>query len=196
MNIKTETVKLTKKDLEQASAFVKKRCNIKQDVNLYKDRGSFKAADILVGALSELGVYRFLKKQGIKCSKPDFTIHNTRKKSFEADLTSGSRYLHIKGQSMRSSAKYGASWLFQRHDPLIKEPERFHYIVPTNVNLDDNTLHIFGFISFQQLHDWDCISECAVPSFRRTKVAIYLENLASLSTNARWGFIYRHGGGL
>ena len=49
----------------------------------------------------------------------------------------GERHFHVKGQSLSSAYRYGNSWLMQRYDPLVKEPMRMHYIVPTAV--DDKT---------------------------------------------------------
>jgi hypothetical protein len=188
MIIRQEKVKITKREMDTIEAFATARCG--EDQSLYKKRGSFKRSDIVVGAMAEVGSYKLLRQFGFKVNKPDFKIYDKKKKSYDADLTDGVRHFHVKGQSVESAKRYGSSWLMQRWDPLVKNKKRFHYMIMTNVDLDTREVTIFGVVSFNTLHDWQCFGECTVPSFRHSKVAIYLETIMSLSTNARWGIFY------
>lgn len=187
-------VKITYKELKRVENFVKARCG--GSVDLYKRRGGFKPEDILVGALAEVGVYKLLKEYGFDVTPPDFSIHNVEKKSFNADLIAGQRHFHIKGQSLSSARKYGSSWLMQRTDPLFNLEQRGHYLVPTNVDIDAMEVIIHGFFNFSTVLHYEgvCISECAVPSFRKTKRAIYLENLDIITEKGRWGVLFTRKG--
>lgn len=183
-------IKLTKKDMEKAEAFTRMRCG--QNADLYKRRGGFKPQDILIGALAELGVHRLLKQHGIRASEPDFAVYGTRGKSFNSDLHTKTKDFHIKGQSLESAKKYGASWLMQRTDPLFRLEESGHFLVPCNVDLERKEVVCHGIFAFSTLLAFEDVvfSECAIPSFRRTKRALYLENLDIISDKARWSILY------
>lgn len=187
--MKVRTIKINKRDRDKVEEFANLRCG--EDQSLYKKRGSFKRDDILVGGLAEIAVYKLLRKHDFKVNKPDFTIHEKKKKSYGADLQDSFRHFHVKGQSKASAKKYGNSWLFQRHDKLTKQECPHEYIVPCEVCLDTNTVKIFGIITVNQIHRWNCWGECAVPSFRHSKLALYKESLDVLSNNAMWGILYR-----
>lgn len=182
-------VKLTKKQKEQAIEFAKKRTG-KDIVDIYVARGGFKVEDILAGAYGELALYTYLKSQGCKVSKPDFTIHE--KRSYAADLTCGDYKIHVKAQTLESSAKYGNSWLMQRHDKVLSEQNK-DYIALTSVDLVKGEVHIFGVYSLKYLVDNNLIGECKVPSFRKTKVALYLSQINEKcdTSKHRWGVIPR-----
>lgn len=184
---RTETVELYKRDRTRVENFADLRCA--EDMSVYHNRGSFKRDDIVVGALAEIAVARYLRKNGFKVNLPDFAIYEKGKKSFNSDLSDGDRHFHVKGQSLSSAYKYGNSWLMQRYDPLVKEPKKMHYIVPCEVDTRNNVVTIFGVISFTALHYHHCFMDCKVPQFNRTKTAIYLDALNNISNNARWGLI-------
>lgn len=184
---RVEKVALYKRDRTKVEQFADARCGENQDV--YRSRGGFKREDIVVGALAEIAVARYLRKNGFKVNLPDFKIYKRGKKSFNADLTDGERHFHVKGQSLSSAYRYGNSWLMQRYDPLVKEPTRMHYIVPCEVDTRNNTVTIFGVISFTALHYHHCFMDCKVPQFNKTKTAIYLDALNNISNTARWGLI-------
>lgn len=184
--IKKVLVKLDKRHRNKAEKFAEERMG---EVSHYKRRGGVKHEDMIVGAMAEMAVFRFLKKNKIKTNEPDFTIHDKTKKSYKADLRSSQSSFHVKGQSGRSAKLYGNSWLMQRNDPLVKESVNNNYIVPCAVDLDSNEVWIYGFVSFSTLHYYGCFGECVNPMFRHSKVAIYLDSLKNLSHNARWGLL-------
>ena len=183
------TVHLTKRDREKVEAFADARC---PDDSLYQKRGGFKREDIVVGALAEIAVYKLLKQKGLSFTKPDFTIHKKKEKSYDADLTDYQHFIHVKGQSLSSKHRYGSSWLMQRSDPLVSAPERKHYLAPCTVDLEKNWVDVHCITPFRSIVDREAIGECAVPWFQKYKVAIYLDQLESfLTAKSRWGFFQK-----
>ena len=185
--MKTEIIRLRSRDRNEVERFADLRCG--EDQSLYKFRGGFKREDIVVGGMAELAVYRFLKAKGVKVKRPNFKIIGKAKKSYEADLTDGTKHFHVKGQSLNSAAKYGNSWLMQRNDPLVNNVELNHYLVPTEVNLRTNEIKIFCLPAFSALHHFQVFMDCKVDWFNKTKTAIYLDSLMFLSHDARWGVL-------
>jgi hypothetical protein len=178
-------IRLSEADCRAAQEFAIKRCDEEQ--SLYQRRGAFKEEDIIIGAMAELGVYRFLRSQGIKVTKPDFKIYAAYKKSYAPDMKAGMRFFHVKGQSLFSANRYGKSWLMQRTDPLVKDPKTGHYICPCVVDLKRGTVSIYGVIPAKSLVSQGCIGECMVPSFRHSKVAIYYDIIRSnLKGSYKW----------
>lgn len=185
--MKIETIFLNKTDIKRAKKFAKERT---KDNDLYKKRGGFKEIDIVSGAMAEIGVYKFLKEAGVPVSKPDFTIYDKAKKSYDPDLTDGVHHFHVKGQTLESKQRYGSSWIMQRKDPIINDIKRMHYLVPCTVCTETGRVEIYGIISLLSLIQHGCISECKNEWFRKTKVAIYLDHIHGImSNNAIWGFM-------
>lgn len=186
MSSLVETVFLTNADMKRARKFAKERC---QNVSLYQKRGGFKEIDIISGAMAEIAVYRMLKEKGVEVGKPDFTIHSNGRKSYDADLCDGLHHFHVKGQTIQSKEKYGASWIMQRKDPIVNSPEKLHYLVPCVVDTSTGRVEIFGIMSILSLKQHACFSECKLEWFRKTKIALYLDHIEGIMTKkARWGF--------
>jgi hypothetical protein len=197
-----ETIYLNKAEQRRARSFAQKRVDAKTE--LYQKRGGFKKEDIISGAMAEIAVYNLLKSHGVRVEKPDFTIHEVRKKSFDPDLSDGLHHFHVKGQTLESKQKYGASWIMQRTDPIINKPQRLHYIVPCTVDIHTGRVEVYGIMSILSLVQLGCIGECKLEWFRKTKVALYMDHIEPFfSEKARWGFFdkwkdrwQRHGGEL
>lgn len=182
------TIYLSKVDQAKAKKFATER--VAQSMALYEKRGGFKKEDIVSGAMAELAVYKVLKAHGCNVGKPDLTIHTKRQKSYDADLTDGKYHFHVKGQTLESKRRYGASWIMQRKDPIINETKLMHYLVPCTVCVDTGRVEIYGVMSIRSLVEQGCISECKVEWFRKTKVALYLDHIEGvLSKAARWGLL-------
>ena len=128
-----KTYKVTKEERKQAEKFADERSAT--DTSLYKRRGAFKRDDILIGALGEIAAYNLLKEKGYRVDKPDFSIHDHIKKSYNADLKDDKRFFHVKAQSTVSAKRYGNSWLFQKSDHLTQKGINNHYLVPCEVDL-------------------------------------------------------------
>lgn len=190
--MRKETIELNSWDRKRAEKFADARCCPDQ-TSLYKKRGGFKREDIVVGALGEIAVAKYLQAFGFPVNDPDFEIYDTKSKSYDCDLTDGKRKFHVKCQSKDSASKYGKSWLLQRRDPLVNKPTIKDYVIPAVVDLKSNTVDIWGVISFKAIVRNNCVGECAVHQLRHTKVALYLSSMAELSTSIRWGVIDREG---
>ena len=154
--------------------------------NLYRLRGESKAEkmriDLITGALGEYAVYNYFKSLGLKCSRPDLKIYNTRKKSYDADLKaenfSGEKVdVHVKSQTKASVKRYNQSWLFQRKDKLVSDPRIDEIMVFTNVCEKTWGVSIVGFVHPRLVSRFGLWGECKVPFYQKTKVAIYLEDL-------------------
>lgn len=185
MKIKKEVIQLEQRHVDLATQFAEDRTN--GGVELYRRRGGFKTIDIVTGALGEMAVYKFLKKAGYKTNKPDFTIHEVGKKSYSADLVSDcGLHFHVKSQNLESAKRYEPSYLLQRTDSLIKSPQKDHLLVPTIVDLDNSIVEIYGTIPVTKIVENDLLGECKIEWLRKTKVAIYLEDLKTLSSKIRW----------
>lgn len=155
---------------------------------LYSYRGeknmSKMEEDIIIGTLGEYAVYNYLKSKGYKCSRPDLKIYEKKRKSFDADLKVSSmgfkpyvRHVHVKSQSLNSVKRYGQSWLFQKSDSLVANPEKSDIMIFTNVCPTTWEVNIVGIVHPRLVTELGLWGECKVWSYRKTKVAIYLEDL-------------------
>lgn len=73
--------------------------------------------------LCEWYVYYIIKSSGRQCTKPDMQIYQDYKKSYDADLVSGSNNIHVKSVSQESVNRYGLSWVMQCNDPVVNNPQ-------------------------------------------------------------------------
>ena len=155
--LKEEIIYLDKRHLKIAEQFANERCG--EPNTLYKIRGGFKRTDIITGALGEMGVYKFAKYNcGLAVSKPDFTIHDVKSKSYAADLSTGcGKFYHVKAQNLASQQAYGASWLMQRKDRILNDPEPFHYIVPTLVDIENLSVTVYGAMPVDKIVEYGLI---------------------------------------
>ena len=164
-------VKISKYNYKKCVDFANKQ--LKTSADLYAYRGEAKKEkmvyDIIVGKLAELGVTKYLK-----CSKPDFTIYERKKKSYSADLRLGNLRIHVKGQSEESVARYGHSWLFQRTDWNVRKATPYDVIILTVVSVRKLEVRILKLIRAREINKW---GECKVPSYRHSKVALYLKEI-------------------
>ena len=188
MKNESTIIQLSSEDRASCEEFATAR---QHDMILYKKRGGFKRDDIVIGGLAEIAVHSLLESKGFFVTEPDFGIYLGHKKSFKADLTDGTHHFHVKGQSQSSRERYGCSWLMQREDPVFNKPDK-NYVVPCNVNLDDNSVEVHGILALQGLMNNKCIEECALHWFRKYKVALYMNTIEKkLTPYSRWGFLKR-----
>lgn len=77
----------------------------------------------------EFMIYNYLKDCKFELCLPDLMFYNVRQKSYGADLTvyaeEGEIPIHVKSQELHSAKRNGISWLFQKTDPLVKQPEKY-----------------------------------------------------------------------
>ena len=164
-------IKISKYNYNKCIAFAEQQ--MKTSADLYKYRGETNnnkiKQDITIGKMAELGVQKFLK-----CSKPDFTIYERKKKSYSADLRLGNLRIHVKSQSEDSVSRYGHSWLFQRTDNIVRKATPYDFLVLTCVNERKREVFILKVIRAREIIKW---GECKVPRYRDTKVALYLKEI-------------------
>lgn len=172
-------VQISKYIFNKVLEFAQER--IKGSSDLYAARGELKlnkqTEDCVVGTLGEYGVYQFLRGRNVKCSKPDLNIYCSNEKSFGADLKTDKYNIHVKSQGLKSIKRYGHSWLFQRFDSLVNNPNSYDIIAFTAVDIDNREVEILGFCKATDLTSKNLWSECKVWSFRKTKVALYLTEI-------------------
>lgn len=200
--MKSLTVELKKKDLQIATQFASDRVEL--SINHYKKRGQGNLEkvthDIVTGALGEIGIYRALKRLGIKTSKPDFNVYETKRKSYDPDLTDsdGNRY-HCKSQCMESATKYGRSYILQYNgngvghvDKLFRNVTNRDFLIPCLVDTEQMEVTIFGCIKVETIMKKDLVKMPRVKWLEYSKRAIYLEDLFTLSWYERWGRLKRN----
>lgn len=179
MNI-GDKIKLTKAVIEKCEDFAEKR--VGGSVDEYKRRGEKRNTkiyqDILLGCAGEFAAYKYLSSCGVRVNKPDLEIYDVKNKSFDADLLSPKYTFHVKSQGEQSRKRYGCSWLLQRRDKVVADPSEHEYFIFTSVELP--YVEILGVVKCKDIKDNDLYGECRVPSYRNTKVALYLDELQDL----------------
>jgi hypothetical protein len=180
-------VELTQDERKECEQFADAR--YQEDQSVYQRRGSFKREDILTGAMAEVAAYKLLVDAGLKVNKPDFRVLGKSSKTYNADLSDGNYFFHVKGQSKASASKYGNSWLMQKRDPVLNNPPIKHYMITTCVDFSENSVEIFCIVPIRTLLRYQCIGECKVSWFNKTKVAIYLDDLLSIPKQQRMRFL-------
>tara|TARA_R110002020_G_scaffold119453_4_gene272563 strand:- start:211 stop:747 length:537 start_codon:yes stop_codon:yes gene_type:complete len=74
------------------------------------------------GKLAEWGAYIYILSTGSWCTAPDMNIYESYNKSYDADLKTKKYNVHVKSISSYNLERYGASWVFQKNDPIVTEP--------------------------------------------------------------------------
>lgn len=146
----------------------------------YRYRGEHRISkmkdDIIVGKMGELAAAQYLKKKGYKPSKPDFTIYERARKSFDADLvTECGKKIHVKSQGAKSVVRYGASWLLQKSDKIIKNATENDYILM--VNVDGMKVDVLGVVRVVDIIKENLFEQPKVERYARTKVALYFDSI-------------------
>lgn len=195
--MKSVTIELKKRDLETAQKFAEAR--LEESLSQYNRRGQSNQEkikyDITIGALGEIGIYRMLKRLGLKLSAPDFEIYTVKKKSYDADLQDDDGYrFHCKSQSKESQEQYGASYILQyggngkgHTDKLFRSRTNRDFLIPCLVDIDAQEVTIYGCIKIETLFKKDLIKMPRVKWLEFSKRAVYLEDLFTLSWYERWG---------
>jgi len=106
----------------------------------------------LTGKLAEWECYFSMKKAGYILEKPPcMLIFSQGNKSYDADLVvlgkdkqiyESPKHVHVKSVSSETYKKYGASFLVQSNDPIVKNPDEHHYYsVMLEVSLTEYKFH-------------------------------------------------------
>ena len=193
---RTESIKITKRDIEKCQEFAKAQLETSKDhyARRRQTNPDKIIVDIVTGKLGEIAAARLLRSNEFKNKGPDFQIYEGRKKSFDADLSSGKFNFHCKAQNQESASKYGPSWILQwggkghgHVDKLFKHRDPTDYLIPMLVHEDH--VEIFGIIRVDLMFHRDLIKPPAVKWLEDYKRAIYFEDIKTLSWNERWGIL-------
>ena len=92
----------------------------------------------LRGKLAEYSCYFSMYRAGyILQSEPDLKIYEPSEKSYDADLVcigkhkeiyDAPRLIHVKAIGVKTFAKFGASFLVEKNDPLVFNPQPNNFI--------------------------------------------------------------------
>jgi hypothetical protein len=121
-------------DVHLSSSLIGKAKRFAKDVvstTNYKDSRQSNIAKIeqdhFISKLGEEAAKLVFEKFGKAVKGPDYTIYQSKQKSWEADLFIDGLPLAVKTQSAEAAKKYGLSWTFQagpvRRDPILEKRE-------------------------------------------------------------------------
>jgi len=146
---------------------------------VYKMRGEQRNSkiwsDIYVGALGEIAVHLLHDT-----TAPDFEIYEQKNKSFECDLKNNAWNIHVKSQDTFSQKRYGHSWILQKSDRLTSHPKGNDLIIFTCVDKFLAEVELLGAVRALDICNNNLWGECKVPSYRHSKVALYLDDLEEI----------------
>lgn len=168
-------IKISKRVYNKCVKFAEERISGSKSVYAYRgeSRVDKMIDDIIIGCMGEWAVEAHLSSIGFECSEPDMVIYEKKRKSFDADLYVDDICIHVKSQGVESAKRYGNSWLFQRRDSLVSNPDDNEILAFTNVDLEARKVEILGYCWAKDMK----YSECKVWSYRTTKVAVYLPEI-------------------
>jgi hypothetical protein len=202
LKLKTISIDITSADKKKCANFAE--ASVDSSLSHYRKRNNTTRErvvdDIITGKLGEIGAYRYLKSMGFDATEPDFKVYEQRHKTFDADIsdmTHGFKF-HCKAQSENSAIRYGNSWILQyagkgwgHQDKLFKHRSERDFLIPLLVL--DEIVVIFGIVKINTIFENNMIEEPAIPWFKDTKRAIYLDKLATLPLHDRWGILKKVG---
>jgi hypothetical protein len=130
-------------------------------------------SDILIGKIAEYAVYNLLISKGKKCNEPDIAIYDRYSKSFDADLYSDGKKVHVKAQTLESAKAFGTSWSFQKQDVLTYKPSNDDYICLCQVNGLEVSI-----LSFKQANYYlDMYKDPVLDKLKGIKKVIYMDSI-------------------
>lgn len=171
-------VSLSNYYFDKCRKFADEQLSTSKDMYAYRGehRLSKMREDIIIGKMGEVAAYKYLKAKGYDVSKPDFTIYERPKKSFDADLvTSCGKNIHVKSQGFDSMMRYGASWLLQKSDKITKTSSCNDFILM--VSLKGMIADILGVVSVSDIIQNDLYEDPKVSRYAYTKKALYFDSI-------------------
>jgi hypothetical protein len=128
-----QTVRLPPKAVSRANVFADA---VIDTVNYHDSNQSRKPKirdDHFVSKLGEEAVRLVFEERNCLMEGPDYTIYDTKQKSWVADLKVNALDVAVKTQRRSAANRYGLSWTFQdspkRHDPILSMPEAWICLV-------------------------------------------------------------------
>ena len=140
-------------------------------------------SQIAQGKYAELLVQSVLTEEGYDIiNEVDFAIYHTKDKSFDCDIRAFKEKsesnvwdFHVKSISKKSADRYGASWLFQKRDPLLTTPKSNDKVVFVLLDEQNISYKEIVCIDARELHRY--LKSPKKESLRGNKYAVYMEDL-------------------
>ena len=93
-------------------------------------------SDIYIGKMAEFAVWNYLQQDGKDATFPDIVIYSAKKKSYDADITSGDVKIHVK--CCVAMGVYPISWVFQPNDPVTINPSNKDFLALVSIEADNS----------------------------------------------------------
>jgi len=167
-------------DIEKCATFADDV--LSTNLQCYNSRGQLDKekikGDIMVGKIAEVAANTYLSSKGVVTNGVDFNILTKDKKSYAADITGekDNRYyeFHVKSIRSSSAARFGKSWSFQRHEPLLFNPKSNDVIVLAIVH-EDNKVELVKCLRATEVEG--DFKDPILERLRATKTVLYYEDI-------------------
>lgn len=169
-------IEIAKEDLSKCIKFAEEI-----DTSYYATRNQFnnqkRIKDQVVGKLAELAVFKYLTSKDVDISYPDFEIYEKKNKSWDYDLKSENINVHVKGQNVEQSKKYGESWIFQKQDKhIFIENKKNDYVSFVLIDLNEMLSDVRMILPLDLLHENNLFKAPKLPQLN-TKLAVYFSDI-------------------
>jgi len=98
-------------------------------------------SDIYHGKLAEMMTHKLFIQRGMKPNPVDFGIYEESYKSYDADILTKTKNIHVK--SCLGSSPFPNSWLFQPNDHLVSAPTDHDILVLCVLNKPFNDSYCY-----------------------------------------------------
>lgn len=150
-----------------------------------QDGGKMLELQITDGKMGECAVFKYIRTMGERCSGVDFNVYDKEKKSFDHDLRTETKKIHVKSQNLIKAKRYRYSWIFQFGS---KSGARGHFdkeafnpgdndCVAFCTVVDKNNVIIWGIYSIRDVIKNKLMEATQLERLKDTKKAVYLESL-------------------
>lgn len=174
-----ERVRVRPKEREMCWTFA--RQVIGTNKQAYARRGQTQESRIIQqiarGKIAEFAVFSHIHfSVDVPVAFPDLSIYTANEKSYAADLRVRDMDVHVKSQTFKNRDRYGASWVFQKRDPLLTKPNQSDLLALTHQHAADSEyVEIVGY--FYAIDIVGLYGDPVLPYLRRTKKVLYLDDL-------------------
>jgi hypothetical protein len=133
--------------------------------------------DHFISKVGEEAVCLVFEARGCEVQGPDYTVYETKQKSWAADLRINSLEVAVKTQRRSAANRYGLSWTFQdsprRRDPILSMPEAWVCLVVFEDLKPETGCVVYPLRRVKQL----IFEPPRLSRLAGTKQAVYLETL-------------------
>ena len=134
------------------------------------------------GKVAEWGAYIYIISTGSWSTPPDMNIYEPTKKSYACDLKTKKYDIHVKSISSYNLERYGASWVFQKNDPVITTPTMRDCVFFVSIG-DNNEKYEYTTCDIEKRCAASKLQGLYKPLRKKnldSKVAIYLEDIINM----------------